>query len=169
MFGNSSRSRKTGQSGRRPQLTYYSSRSKDDYGRSPFTRQVAKTRLKLKSLFKRTADVMLIAVIIISLAYSLLIQPQAIVMLSSEVYHPLNDYQESVQRQLTSLKNRNKATFDEGGVVKKLRSQFPEISQAVIELPLFGQKPKVKITIAQPSFWLQSGGNKFIVDQQGTV
>lgn len=154
---------------RRPQLTYYRSRSKDESNPSPFERRKPQRKIRLGLIFSRTVDMLLVASLATLLIYSLIVHTPAVVTVNSTNYRPLNDYKTAVQKELSALTNRNKITFDEDSIIKKIRSQFPEISLIRVELPLFGQTPKVQITIAPQVFWLQSGAIKYLIDQQGVA
>ena len=170
MLGRRSSKRKSQTKSTRPGLAliYYRSRGLEKSGRSPFERQ-PKAPTRLRAVFSRIIDILLVLAIAAAIIYSLIVKPQALVRVSSEVYHQRTSYQAAAQRELKKFKNRNKVTFDQSSLVDSMKRQYPEIRIVSIELPLFGQKPKISLDIAPPTFILASGKQKFIVDKQGTA
>ena len=150
-------------------LTYYRSRSKTEASSSPFEKTPRKRQFRFGRLFSRGLDILLVVLIVACLIYSLIVRPPATVSVDSTIYHPISIYQQAVTKQLSNLKNTNKVTFNEVSIIRNLMAKFPEVGQVRIELPLFGQKPKVSLYIAQPAFWLSSGKQKFIIDNQGVA
>jgi len=147
-------------------LNYYRSRSKGDFAASPFEKRRIK-KIKFGSFFSKGFDVFLVCAIGAGLLYSLFVSPNAAVLTSSEVYHKTAVYQAAANRQLTNIKDRNKLTFDEASLIHNLQSIFPEIKQASVELPLFGQKPKIRLNISAPALFIDSRKQKYVVDNSG--
>jgi hypothetical protein len=113
--------------------------------------------------------VLIISSIIFCLVYSLIVQPDPVVNISSSTYHNSSVYKKEVINKLKSLKNRTKITLDEQGLIQSLQNIFPEISGGTIELPLFSEKPIVHLNISLPTFFFNNGGMPYIVDTQGKV
>jgi hypothetical protein len=107
--------------------------------------------------------------VVFGVGYSLIVRPDPQISTTSTVYHPASTYRRAIIKQFQILKNRNKITLDDQSIVKSLQSQFPEIVSASVELPIFGEAPIVHLNIAAPSFFLNSGGNLYIIDSQGFV
>lgn len=150
-------------------LNYYRSRPKSDSSDSPFVKKISKKRFSPGLIFSRTIDITIVAAVVVGLIYSLLVQSSAVISVNSADYHSIDDYRAIVQGQLHSLKDRSKITFDEVSLVNTLKMEFPEIIQARVDLPFFGQKPHVILQIAKPVFFLQASGHKYIVDEKGVA
>lgn len=146
----------------RTPLAYY--RSGQQSEKSPFQPKLVKSRPKLSSRF---IDFSIVILILLGIIYSLLVSPNPKLVVNSEAYHSLSTYRQAVVKSLQSPKNRTKLSFDDKTIIKSLKHQFPEIAEASIELPLFSQTPTVRLGIAEPSFFLNSGGVDFIIDSEG--
>lgn len=152
-----------------PTTKYYRAGSISDKS-SPFESKKLKPKsgVRRKLLFG-VADILVLLVLMFGLVYSLIVRPDPHISASSSVYHPASTYRQAIIKQFQILKNRNKITLDDQGVVRALQAQFPEIATASVELPLFGEAPIVHLNIAAPSFFLSSGSNLYVVDDQGYV
>jgi hypothetical protein len=148
---------------RSPITTYYRAAGKTDA--SPFVKKTPKPsrRKYILGFF----DIVLLVVLVAGLAYSLMIKPDPMVSLNDDSFHPLSVYQAEAKKQLQQLKNRNKITFSEQSFKNTLQARFPEISAVSIELPIFGEKPKINLSIARPSFQLNTRGTNLIVNNNG--
>jgi len=114
-------------------------------------------------------DIVIILVVLFCLGYSLMVQPTPRIMINSLAYHPTSVYQAAARQDLSGLRNRNKISFNEQGVIESLQKQFPEISTASVELPIFGQKPTLRLTIAPPAFVLNSNGSSYVINTDGVA
>jgi hypothetical protein len=121
------------------------------------------------TIFIRSVDVLIIGSIVFCLVYSLLIQPDSKIELSSSSYRALSVYKKEVDVELGSLKNRTKITLDEQGLIRSLQNKFPEISGGTVELPLFNEKPTLHLNISPPAFFFKSSDISYIVSSQGRV
>jgi len=147
-------------------LTRYYQGSKSP-PRSPFVKK--QPAVKSKSWFSKSLNVVLIIILVGCLIYSLILKPEPKIVATSLAYRPLGDYASAAETQLKSPKNRTKLTIDEQAITSKLKSEFPEIQAASVGLPIFGQKPVINLNIAPPSFILNSGGQRYIVDNAGVA
>lgn len=66
-----------------------------------------------------------------------------------------------------SVTNRSKFTFDGTATIEALRKQYPEVSTAIVTIPLLGQKPVVRIAVASPAFILATPSGAFYVSDRG--
>jgi cell division septal protein FtsQ len=148
---------------RSPITTYY--RSENQESQSPFTRKAPKKRSRRYLL--GALDVVLVIVVLFGLGYSLLVTPDPKVIASSESFHSQANYRSAAAAQLKQFNNRNKITFNEQAIAKQLEKQFPEINDVQIELPLFSEQPTIRLSISEASFYLNSHGNRYIVDSSG--
>ncbi|MBI4033406.1 hypothetical protein HY379_00210 [Candidatus Saccharibacteria bacterium] len=140
--------------------------------KSPFQRR---PKAKTRGFVGKTLDWLVIVAILAAAAYSLILSPQPTTVLNSTVYRTKDAYNDAAITILKQLKNRNKLTFDENSLEAALKRQFPEVSSAAVDLPLFGRSPTVRITIAKPSLILKGAegtvgdGQRLIIDSKGTV
>ena len=152
-----------------PPAKYYRSGQLSDKAASPFKPKPKVKKSAVRKFLFGIADTMLIVLLLIGLVYSMLVRPNPKVITTSNVYHAVAVYQEAAIKQFQQLKNRNKVSLDETGIVNALQAEFPEIASASVELPLFGETPILHLNISAPSFVLASGGKAYIVDSQGVV
>ncbi len=149
----------------KPPLTkYYRSDGASDKP-SPFNKRVKKQ--SLKKILLASADTLAIVALFLVIAYSLAVSDSPLVKSTSSAYHNQQTYQAAVKKELSGIKNRNKFTFDEQKISQTLKRQFPEISSVSVELPIFSPKPTIRLTIAEPSFILNSGSQLYIVSSSG--
>lgn len=66
-----------------------------------------------------------------------------------------------------SAANRNKLTVDASGIAVQLKKQFPELQDVSVSLPLLGSTPTVYIKPAGPALLLSSGGETYLIDENG--
>lgn len=148
----------------RTPLAYY--RSAPPSKGSPF---VKGARPRNRKIFSKAVDVLLLGLILAAIAYSLIVSPSPKLELNSDAYHSGSTYEQVASKLFKDFKNRNKLTLDEKNITASLQKQFPEISTATIDLPLFGQTPKLTLNIANPSFFLNSQGINYVVDSKGVA
>ena len=140
------------------------SRSASPFIRRP-TSSVSKSRLRLR----RTLNTGLLLAILALVVLSLILQPTVKVVASSTLYHPVGDYQAAADSVASSLDDRTKITFNGDQLIAKLKSAFPEISDAAVELPLLGRQASLRLSVAAPTFVLLSGGKTYVLDSEGVV
>jgi hypothetical protein len=150
---------------RTPLTTYY--RNDTSAGQSPFQNRQPK-RNRRKYLFG-AADIVLIIVLLAVLVYSLLLSANPKVTATDNSYRSDQDYAKHIKTDFSGLGSRNKITFNEARIVKRIEGQFPEVSNASVELPFFSQRPAVRLLISPPAFKLKSHGRFYVVDLQGMV
>lgn len=144
--------------------TYY--RSGESGGKpSPFAKRPKKRGYK--KFFLTSADTVAVIILFLIIGYSLLVSSNPEVKITASSYHNQQDYKKTVAESLGSLKNRNKFTFDEQSIAKSLRNKYPEISNVDVELPIFSPVPTFRLSIAEPSFILNSSGRLYIVSSSG--
>lgn len=77
-------------------------------------------------------------------------------------------YQNAANRLFSqSLGNQNKLTVDAGGISAKLRSMFPELSDASVALPVVGNQPTVYLQPSEPTFILSANNSSYVIDSTG--
>lgn len=149
-----------------PLKTYY--RSKTGISESsPFKKKPVKRRAR-RFLFG-FLNIILAGLLVAGLLYSLVVNPKPKLVLNSTVYRNTSAYQQEADKLFTSIKNRNKLTFDSGSIAAGMKQRFPEIAVVDTELPVFSQKATLRLNIAPPSLKLNSGGRSYVVDAQGIV
>ena len=120
----------------------------------------------------KTLDRLVVIVIAAGVVYSLLLRPDPIMTISSQAYHPTNTYRQATAKTISSLKDRNKLSFDEAGLKAALMRQFPEVTDVTVNLPFFGQLPAIHIAVAEPSLILRGtigSAEDLVVDSKGTI
>jgi cell division septal protein FtsQ len=155
-------------SGSKTPLTFYRSAKADSDAGSPFKNKQApssKLRIFILSFF----NWLMVALLLILLAYSLIIKPSAKVEPSSQIFHTSDNYTAATNKILRGLKYSNKVTFNENSLIDKLQEQFPEIVSARVELPIFAQTPVVHLKVANASFVLSSNSQTYIIDSEGVA
>ena len=149
---------------RRPINAYY--RSKEPAAAaSPFKKR-AQARHGRKVLFG-AADIILLAAVLSGLVYSLILNPQPKLKISDSSYRTAAAYQQGIDPLFSSLKNRNKLSFDETKITAQIQAKYPEVQSVQVELPFFSQKPVVWLNISKPAFNLKNGETELIVDSAG--
>lgn len=117
----------------------------------------------------KLTDVSLLIIILLCLLYSLIVRPDPNVVISSDIYQPASTYDLAATKAMSSLKDHTKLTFDEAGVISAMQRQFPEITDANVELPLFGQRPVLRLRIAVPQFIFNSQAKSFVLASNGLI
>jgi hypothetical protein len=117
----------------------------------------------------RTADIILILILLFGLGWSLILQPHARVVASDTSYHSVINYQDSANHYLQGLRDKTKITFDQNKLAAGLKRDYPEIDAVSVELPIFSAKPTIRLAIAVPSFFLQAAAHQYLIDANGRV
>lgn len=146
--------------------TYYRAESKNE-DLSPF--RAKPVRSSTKRYIFGFLDIVVIIVLLTALGYSLLISSSPRVLVNNQAFHNTSDYQSYALQIFSQLKNRNKVTFDDGSVSAAFQRKFPEVTAVSTELPIFSERPTLRITVAQASLRLKSGANNYIIDSQGII
>ena len=149
-------------------LTYY--RSAPASADSPFRgSSPKKPSRRFRRFFNTALSIALVALIVMALVYSLLVRPSPQLLISSQLYHPAGVYKAYATHELQSFGNHNKISFNQSSVIQALRTKFPEIVNASLELPIFSQNPTIRLSISEPSLFLDSQNSRYIVDDQGVA
>ncbi|MBX4190827.1 hypothetical protein KW794_01945, partial [Candidatus Saccharibacteria bacterium] len=149
---------------RTPMTAYYRGRPVSDET-SPFTKRAPKR--KLRRYVYGFMDVILLSLLILFIGYSLIVRPQPNIKADNYIFHSLADYRSATASQLSHFNNRNKITFDEQGLKTVLKSQFAEINDVQVELPLLSEQPVINLSISHPAFFLDSQGDRYVIDSSG--
>ncbi len=147
-----------------PLTKYYRS---GDSTETPSPFKSSRKTSRYRSFFIRGLDILIIFLLLFGLVFSMLVNFDPKLVVSSYAYRPYNTYYQPIVGQLRSFKNRNKITLDEAGIAAVLKAKFPEISGVSLELPLLSQKAAIHLTIAAPAFLISSGGQLFLIDSEG--
>jgi hypothetical protein len=125
------------------------------------------------SLAQRFGKVLLASVLIACVVSLLQIDTRPRIVMLSDAdsnysLHSTKDYQTAVTASLrSSLLNSNKITVNTQSVITDLRTEFPEIYDASVVLPLVGHRPTVYIELAQPVLLLKTANQTAAVDSSG--
>ena len=116
-----------------------------------------------------------LGVITLSVLYCLGLStsPKVVVSTSSPQAVVLRDkaeYQRGAQRILEgSIFSRTKFTVNAGGFEKAFRTEFPEVDEVALALPIVSRTPIVTISTAQPQLLLTAQGKVYVLDKRGTA
>lgn len=144
---------------------YYGQRSETETA-SPF---IARAKKRTSRLLVWIFDSLLILAILVAFVYSLLVRPSAKLSVSNDTFHSQAEYQVVVNKQLTTLKDRNKITFDEASLSSAIERSFPEVESVDIELPILGEQPIVHLKIGKPAFFIRSSGKDYLLSANGVA
>lgn len=114
-------------------------------------------------------DYVLLFLIAGAFLLSLVVSPNTRLSVNDNTFHSASIYKSFLDAHFRAIKNRNKITVDEEQLVAQLRGNYPEVQSAVIELPLLGQRPNVTVVVSTPQFYLNQGGNSYIVSSTGVA
>jgi len=150
---------------RRAPITNYYRADKTDSAPSPFRRKQPKTNRR--AVLFNIADIILLALIIIGLLYSLILRGDPAIKTDGSEYHSGAVYKSQIAPLFSGFKNSNKLTFDESSVVAAIQAKFPEVRSARVELPFFSEQPVVWLDISPPAFTLINDQSSYLIDTQG--
>lgn len=106
-------------------------------------------------------------------ALSLTAEPQVTVVneqnsATKAILRPEREYQVAAQQLMQqSPLTRNKLTLDTGDLERVLQERFPELTNVAVVLPIISRTPVVYVQVAEPALLLDSGGQKFVIDEKG--
>jgi hypothetical protein len=119
----------------------------------------------------------LVALVAISLCvlYCLGLSTNPIVVVSanspqSVALRKKSDYQQGAQKILErSILSRTKFTINSAGFDKAFQTEFPEVADVSLALPIVSRRPIVTISTAQPQILLAAQNKVYVLDKRGTV
>jgi len=115
----------------------------------------------------RSVDVLLLLALVVLMVRSLMVSSKAVVVATSTFYHSQTNYQDSATNYLHGLSDRTKISFNQNAVAADFRRDYPEVNAVSVELPIFSQRPIIRLQIAPPAFFLQSADKSFVIDSDG--
>lgn len=132
---------------------------------------LASVKARLRHIPTLIAGVLILASVLWALSLSA--QPRVSVVNEQDdarkaILRPPEDYQATAAQLLQqSVVTRNKLTLDTGDIERSLQEQFSEITNVAVVLPIISRTPVVYVQIAEPILLLESGANKFVIDEKG--
>jgi len=164
---------------RRPQaFSYHANRSEQEYnlGRLQPREQDTRRKERLVRYWRQRLGVLVAGIIAIACILDILhlsATPKIIVLSNSSSGSFLQStavYQRAAGKLFaSSILNANKITVNTDQVARQLQSQFPELSDVSITLPLVGHRPIVYVVPAMPGLFLTSAQSSFVLDSSGKV
>jgi hypothetical protein len=151
---------------RPPTSTYYRSGAASAPSGSPFQKR-PKTALPIRRFIARFVDILFVGTLLVLIGYSLEVNPTPKIQINNTFYHSADNYRDSARQHLTAIKDRNKISFDEAGIVNGMMLDYPEIDKVSVELPVFSQQPIIRISVAPPAFILSSDARNYVIDANG--
>lgn len=150
-----------------PRTAYYRSSGRSSRSNSPFEKP--HEAVPASRTWRRFVDVLFILGLLFILGRSLMLEPQPKVIASDTSYRPLAAYQAKAAAAMSGFADRNKVTFNDAAITDKLKESYPEIDTVMVELPVFGAKPVIRLSIAAPTFFVKEGQKDYLVDSAGRV
>jgi len=153
-------------------FSYYSQRpSTETQGNKRIKRTAPKTPGS-RPWWHYAPSIMALIAIAVSLLYILGLSTNPKVLQSGgsgkELLRPTSTYQQAAQKQFkSSVLNLSKLTINTSAITDQLQSQFPELADVSIALPLVGRRPIVYVVPSLPAMILKAGPNNFVINQQG--
>ncbi|MCA9325855.1 hypothetical protein KDA23_07420 [Candidatus Saccharibacteria bacterium] len=161
----------------RPQaFSYYSQRSttpQPGTNRQPGRFAMKPKRDTLKYVAQRFGAIVALLALFLLFITSVQVTMQPRVQLLNESdtiqLHSATDYQVATEQIMKrSWTNTNKLTINTRSIGQQLQTEYPEIADASIELPLVGQRPIVYLQLTEPQLILvNASGQAFLVDEKG--
>lgn len=166
--GYKKKSASAGRSNRVPRATYYQGSYQVEPKASPFKKRLP-TKPGVARRLTKIIDWFVVIAVVFCLLYSLLVKPEPRVLSNSWAYHSATVYDNFAAKNVSGLLDRTKLTFNETSVVMAMQKQFPEISSAWVQMPIFGQKPTIHLTVSAPAFVYNVSSASYILDNDGVV
>jgi hypothetical protein len=99
--------------------------------------------------------------------------PRIRIVNDTEVYHIHSDalYQKALSRHISaSWTNSNKITINTDQLAKELKSEYPELADVSVALPVLGQRPIAYLQMTRPSLLLVTPDSRaYVLDETGRV
>jgi hypothetical protein len=157
-------------------FSYYNNRAPQvDRGDAYVASTSGRARRTGKAWLRNLPSLVALAAVTLSVLYclSLTSQPRVTVIIGETKESSLRDkaeYQAGAQKILEqSLLNRTKFTINTRSFEKAFQTEFPEVSDVAISLPLINRQPIVTITTAQPTMILVANNRADVLDSRGMV
>lgn len=155
-------------------FSYYANRAKTEQGSQ---RRLPTVQTPKISWIRQLPTYVALAAIGISLVLCLSLDTNPKIVQLNDLVAPnqrLRDsrvYQAAAKKILSQhLSSRTKLTIDTQAVITSLKQQFPEISQAYINIPLISRRPVFSLQLAEPQLLFnEQGGQSFVLDKSGRV
>lgn len=147
----------------------------DEAGRSrrqPLRRSKTELLQFMAQRFGAIAIVVAVLALFVS-SVQVSMKPRLNIVNDTAVYrlHPDSVYEASIEQLLrSSWLNTNKITIDTDRIINQLKTDYPEIADASIALPVLGQRPLVYLQLTRPSLLLvNADGSASVLDEKGRV
>ncbi len=153
-----------------PVFSYHSSRSGPDHERGRYQLPVEFDSKKRQGYIYTAVAVLFILVI---LWFMTLVSTNPVVSVvsnksDSAIQRPPEVYEQFISSQLrSSSSNRNKLTFNSNSLSTSIQSQFPEVSDVVVTMPLVGNRPHIHLLVSTPAFILSNASGAYYISNQG--
>jgi cell division septal protein FtsQ len=138
-------------------------------GVAPSKEETKKPKKPSRGIYGRLVDTALILLILAGGIYCLMLTSPPRTKVNSTLYHSQSDYEAAITHQFAPVLNKNKITLKQNEIESNLKKQYPEISNVNIKLPVFSHQPTVDLTIAAPTFKLNSAEQTYIINSEGVI
>jgi hypothetical protein len=147
-----------------PNAYYRSRRRQPD---SPFERAPPKKNAGRRLL--KGLNIVLLILLLLALVNILLVSRHAKVIINDSTYHNAQEYQTFLDKRLGSLADSNKISFNQDSILAALRTNYPEIRAASVELLVFSRQPVFRLEVATPALFLKNQQKSYLVNTNGTA
>lgn len=153
--------------------TYRSSQSDTDdiseRGDETKSRESSKIKPKIKSL----GTIALLLIVAAVIFYSTTLDSNASVTVKSGkqlLPRPSSAYIKKANEILSSNAfNKSKLTIDKQEISQKMEAAFPELESVYIATPPWAHQPVFNLTLHKPALIFLSGGNRYVINEEGMV
>ncbi|MCA9327980.1 hypothetical protein KDA14_05615, partial [Candidatus Saccharibacteria bacterium] len=162
--------------GTRPTYSYYASSGRAETPRSRPVRQSAEQTSRKRQPFKlqRLFILLYAGVAVVCIAKILLVMPQSkVVVVTDDTLNrnlPTDMYAKTADEMLRgSVLNMSKITLNTNGIANEIEQRYPELSSAVLAVPLLGNRPVLYVSPERPTFVLETKSAQYTIDSKGYV
>lgn len=161
-----------------PNISYYSRRADEDLntGRQIQRKETLKALSFRRMLWFHRAIIIIIVIVasgglIVSLRLSSNVQVSLDSNDTSGLFAEYHNQYQAVARTMfrASVWNHNKITVNTDQIAQKLMSEFPELTDVSITIPILGYQPTVYVNISQPALVLNDTRGSYVLDESGKV
>lgn len=169
------RDRPRAEYGSRPTYSYYASGRSDTSTRP--NRQMSESPQRRRRYSVRLQHVVILlclGVAAICIAKVLFVVPESrVVVVSQNSLNrqlPTDAYAAATNDMLReSVLNMSKITLNTNGIAREIERRYPELSSAVLAVPLLGNRPVLYISPEPPAFILETKTGQYTIDGKGYV
>ena len=162
--------------GNRSVFSYHSAGNRASASTSePRIKKPTKSNLLSRRHWHYMPSMMALLAVLISMVYLTTISSNPRLVLinqnkSPNLFRDSNVYQQAASKVLSrSIVDKSKLTIDSEGFSRDMKSQFPELQNVAIIVPLMGRRPVVELIAAEPVLRLTARNQSYLLDINGRI